>query len=131
MNMLKMAKHTFKILWCEHSKIFKVFLPIFQHYVWKGKEQKRIINLFQMISMVNQWLSNDLGHSGGKELFKVYVLCSCILNIDSDHLFGLKEGIFLYSFNLFVVECKGIFCLLINYLHETEKEFVLVYPLHV
>ena len=47
-----------------------------------------------MISMVNQWLPNDLGHSGGKELFRVFILCSCVLNIDSDHLFGLKEGIF-------------------------------------
>ena len=34
--MLKMAKHTLKILRCEHRKIFKVYLPIFQHYAIKG-----------------------------------------------------------------------------------------------
>ena len=31
----KMAKHIFKILQCEHIKIFKVFLSIIQHYTWK------------------------------------------------------------------------------------------------
>ena len=32
-----MAKHTLKILRCEHCKIFKVCLAIFQHYAWKVK----------------------------------------------------------------------------------------------
>ena len=31
-----MAKHTLKILRCEHRKIFKVCLTIFQHYEIKG-----------------------------------------------------------------------------------------------
>ena len=31
-----MAKHTLKILRCEHRKIFKVCLAIFQHYEIKG-----------------------------------------------------------------------------------------------
>ena len=31
-----MVKHTLKILWCEHRKIFEVCLAIFQHYEWKG-----------------------------------------------------------------------------------------------
>ena len=31
-----MAKHTLKILRCEHRKIFKVCLAIFQHYEKKG-----------------------------------------------------------------------------------------------
>ena len=31
-----MAQHTFKILRCEHRKIFKVCLAILQHYAWKG-----------------------------------------------------------------------------------------------
>ena len=31
-----MAKHTLKILRCEHRKIFKVCLAIFQHYAIKG-----------------------------------------------------------------------------------------------
>ena len=30
-----MTKHTLKILRCEHRKIFKVYLAIFQHYEWK------------------------------------------------------------------------------------------------
>ena len=34
--MLKMAKHTLKILRCEHRKIFKVCLAIFQRYAIKG-----------------------------------------------------------------------------------------------
>ena len=32
-----MAKHTLKILRCEHRKIFKVCLAIFQHYAIKFK----------------------------------------------------------------------------------------------
>ena len=31
-----MARHTLKILRCEHRKIFKVCLAIFQHYEIKG-----------------------------------------------------------------------------------------------
>ena len=31
-----MAKHTLKILRCEHRKIFKVCLAIFQYYDIKG-----------------------------------------------------------------------------------------------
>ena len=31
-----MAKHTLKILQCEHRKIFKECLAIFQHYEIKG-----------------------------------------------------------------------------------------------
>ena len=31
----KMFKHTLKILWCKHRKIFEVCLAIFQHYEWK------------------------------------------------------------------------------------------------
>ena len=31
-----MAKHALKILSCEHRKIFKVYLTIFQHRRWKG-----------------------------------------------------------------------------------------------
>ena len=31
-NFDKMVKHTLKILRCEHPKIFKVCLAIFQHY---------------------------------------------------------------------------------------------------
>ena len=33
-----MAKHTLKILRCEHRKIFIVCLAIFQHYEIKGYE---------------------------------------------------------------------------------------------
>ena len=33
-----MAKHTLKILRCEHRKIFKVCLAIFQHYAIKVNE---------------------------------------------------------------------------------------------
>ena len=32
-----MAKHSLKILRCEHRKNFKVCLAILQHYAWKGK----------------------------------------------------------------------------------------------
>ena len=32
----KMTKHTSKILRCEHRKMFKVCLAIFQLYEWKG-----------------------------------------------------------------------------------------------
>ena len=28
-----MAKHTLKVSWCSHRKVFKIFLAIFQHYV--------------------------------------------------------------------------------------------------
>ena len=35
-TMLKMAKHVSKILRCEHCKIFKVCLAIFQDNAWKG-----------------------------------------------------------------------------------------------
>ena len=35
-NVEKMAKHTLKILRCEHRKIFKVCLAIFQRYAIKG-----------------------------------------------------------------------------------------------
>ena len=31
-----MAKHNLKVLRCEHRKIFKVCLAIFQHYEIKG-----------------------------------------------------------------------------------------------
>ena len=31
-----MAKHTLKILRCEHRKIFQVCLAILQRYAWKG-----------------------------------------------------------------------------------------------
>ena len=31
-----MAKHTLKFFWCEHRKMFTVFLAIFQNYAWKG-----------------------------------------------------------------------------------------------
>ena len=36
-----MAKHTVKILRCEHRKIIKVYLAILQHYglITKGKEK--------------------------------------------------------------------------------------------
>ena len=34
--MLKMAKHTLKILQGSHRKTFKVCLTIFQHYAWNG-----------------------------------------------------------------------------------------------
>ena len=34
-----MAKHTLKILRCEHRKIFKVCLTIFQHYAIKVKKE--------------------------------------------------------------------------------------------
>ena len=34
--MLKMAKHTLKIMSREHSKIFNVYLAIFQYYAWNG-----------------------------------------------------------------------------------------------
>ena len=30
-----MAKHTLKILQCEHHKILKVYLAIIKHYAWK------------------------------------------------------------------------------------------------
>ena len=33
-----MAKHTLKIVRCEHRKIFKVCLAIFQHYEIKGEK---------------------------------------------------------------------------------------------
>ena len=33
----KMAKHTLKILWCEHRNVFKVCLAILQHYARKGQ----------------------------------------------------------------------------------------------
>ena len=33
--MLKMGKHTLKILRCEHSKIFKVGFAILHHLTWK------------------------------------------------------------------------------------------------
>ena len=36
-----MAKHTFKVLRCEHRKIFKVCLAIFQHY-----EKKELLIVF-------------------------------------------------------------------------------------
>ena len=39
-----MAKHTFKILRCEHRKIFKVCLAIFQHYEIKGSKE----NVFRL-----------------------------------------------------------------------------------
>ena len=39
-----MAKHTFKILWCEHQKVFKVCLAIFQHYARKGLIDSRKLN---------------------------------------------------------------------------------------
>ena len=50
-----MAKHTFKILWCEHHKIFKVRVAIFQHYALKGLIDSRKLNqdlnfLLQLIS---------------------------------------------------------------------------------
>ena len=35
-----MAKHTLKILWCSHRKIFKVCLAILQHYAWKAQKLK-------------------------------------------------------------------------------------------
>ena len=35
--MLKIGKHTLKTLQCEHRKIFKVCLAIFQYFAWKGK----------------------------------------------------------------------------------------------
>ena len=35
-NVEKIAKRTLKILRCEHRKIFKVCLAIFQHYAIKG-----------------------------------------------------------------------------------------------
>ena len=35
-----MTKYTLKILWCEHRKIFKVCLAIFQHYAWNGQSTR-------------------------------------------------------------------------------------------
>ena len=35
--MLKMAKDTLNIYWCEHHDIFKVYLGIFQYYIWELK----------------------------------------------------------------------------------------------
>ena len=37
-----MAKHTFKILRCEHRKILKVCFAIFQHYECKVKPSKNM-----------------------------------------------------------------------------------------
>ena len=37
-----MAKHTLKILRCEHRIIFKVCLAILQHYAWKGQKKKNL-----------------------------------------------------------------------------------------
>ena len=34
-NVDQMVKHTFKILLCEHRKIFEVCMVIFQYYTWK------------------------------------------------------------------------------------------------
>ena len=48
-----MAKHSLKILRCEHRKIFKVCLVIFQHYAIKGfktswlAENNHIFNLIK------------------------------------------------------------------------------------
>ena len=43
-----MAKHTLKILMCEHHKIFQVYLTIFQHYERKGLTivQELVTDLF-------------------------------------------------------------------------------------
>ena len=38
-----MVKHVLKILQCEHRKIFKVCLVIFQRYAWKGEHESEPI----------------------------------------------------------------------------------------
>ena len=58
------------------------------------KKQKRILGFEGFPRLTNGYHidCNDLGHSEEKDLFKVYELFSCVLNIDSDHLFTRKEG---------------------------------------
>ena len=70
-----MAKHTLKILRCEHRKIFKVCLDILQHYSGKGKASllkfNSILNTALSIAIISNMVGNLIFFFSKGQIFDI------------------------------------------------------------
>ena len=77
-NVKKMAKHAFKILRCEHRKVFKAYLVIFQHYTFKGRPTKWSNTIKQLVGKLPTNCFSVFDHSVG---LAPKGLCIKVLNL--------------------------------------------------
>ena len=90
-----MTKHTFKILWCEHLKILKVYLAIFQHLWNKGLSLvgssphfPSFWNSFLKtcdIYYVQKWIYFFRRHLRENMVKSAFILEICLISLYIDH----------------------------------------------